>query len=450
MSYRILIIDDETDFLAALQALFADEGYECLTAANGKVGLKLALSDQPDLVITDLKMPGIDGLEVLAELRREYPAMPVVLLTAHGTVDSAVKALKFGAVDYLPKPIHFEILEGRVRELLRGVDMNRELRILKQQCMSGTCAECTPAVGESVAWKRVLRRIDQASVGDAPVLLLGESGTGKDVAARLVHRLSPRLGEPFVPVNAGAIPDHLVEAELFGVRKGAFTGAEEDRDGLIRSAGRGTLFLDEVAELPHSAQVKLLRVLDGGEARAVGSDEPYRAECRFVAATNKDLHALTKKGSFREDLFYRLAVFEIEMPPLRARSEDIPSLAAHFLRCYAKRLGQPMRQLAPETLTVLTSASWPGNVRQLENVIRRTLMVSSDKRILPEHLPRALVGEQSPDPFEATLKEATRAFECSYISQALEDEKNDKNAVAARLGISLASLYDKIKRYGLA
>jgi len=448
LSYRILVVDDETDFLASMQALFTDEGYECLTAADGEVGLRLALSEQVDLVVTDLRMPGRDGLEVLEALRREHPDLPVILLTAHGSVDTAVRALKFGAVDYLPKPIDFEILEHRIREILKSVDMNRELRILKQQCMSGTCAECTPAVGESVAWKRILRQVDQAARGEAPVLLLGESGTGKDVAARLIHRLSPRVSDPFVAVNAGAIPDHLIEAELFGVRRGAFTGASEDRDGLIRTAGKGTLFLDEVAELPHSAQVKLLRVLDGGEARAVGSDRAYVAQCRFLAATNQDLKSLLAAGKFREDLYYRLAVFEIALPTLEARREDIPHLAAHFLRCYAKRLGQPMRQLAPETLTALSGAAWPGNVRQLENSIRRMLMVTSEPRILPEHLPADLQAD-SGEPFRATLKEATGAFERNYIAHALAEAGGEKPVAAERLGISLATLYEKIKRYGL-
>jgi DNA-binding NtrC family response regulator len=249
-------------------------------------------------------------------------------------------------------------------------------------------------------------------------------------------------------VNAGAIPDHLIEAELFGVRRGAFTGADEDRDGLIRSAGNGTLFLDEVAELPHSAQVKLLRVLDGGDARAVGSDRAYQAKCRFLAATNQDLKALLANGKIREDLYYRLAVFEIDIPTLEARRDDIPHLAAHFLRCYAKRLGQPMRQLAPETLTALATASWPGNVRQLENTIRRVMMVTTDARILPEHLPADLQAD-SAAAFRTTLKEATRVFERNYIAQALADTKRDKPATAERLGISLASLYEKIKRYGL-
>ncbi len=448
MKYRLLAIDDEADFLASLQALFSDEGYECLTAGNGKVGLQLALSEQVDLVIADLRMPGLDGIQVLEALRKEHPDLPVILLTAHGTVDTAVRALKFGAVDYLPKPFDFEILEGRVREILRGVEVNRELRILKQQCMSGTCAECTPAVGESLPWKRVLRQIDQASRGEAPVLILGESGTGKDIAARLIHRLSPRAAEPFVPVNAGAIPDNLVEAELFGVRRGAFTGAEEDREGLLRSAGRGTLLLDEVAELPHPAQVKLLRVLDGGEGRPVGSDRPYRPECRFIAATNQDLRALVREGRFREDLYYRLAVFEIEIPPLRERREDIPLLAAHFLRCHAKRLGQPTRRLAPETVTLLSSAPWPGNVRQLENVIRRTMMITAELRILPEHLPRDLAGD-SPAARHVSLREAVRKFERGYIARVLEEEGGNRKSAAERLEISLAALYEKIRRYGL-
>jgi DNA-binding NtrC family response regulator len=428
-----------------------DEGYECVTAGDGKVGVRLALSDPFDLIVTDLKMPGLDGIGVLEALRKEYPDLPVILLTAHGSVDTAVRALKFGAVDYLPKPIDFEILEHRVREILRGVDTNRELRILKQQCMSGTCAECTPAVGESVAWKRVLRQIDQASRGDAPVLILGESGTGKDIAARLIHRLSPRTAEPFVAVNAGAIPDHLVEAELFGVRKGAFTGADQDRDGLLRTAGRGTLFLDEVAELPAATQVKLLRVLDGAEARPVGSDRPYRPECRFLAATNQDLEACLADGKFREDLYYRLAVFELVLPPLRERRDDIPLLAVHFLRCYAKRLGQPLRRLTPEAVTALAAAEWPGNVRQLENVIRRTLMISSEGRILPEQLPADLVGEVGDfAPEGATLKEAMQTFERNYLAMALREAGGDRRAASERLGISLAGLYEKIKRYELS
>ncbi|MEN8150350.1 MAG: sigma-54 dependent transcriptional regulator [Planctomycetota bacterium] len=456
MSYRILIIDDEPDFLASLQTLFTDEGYECVTAANGTVGLRLALSERVDLVITDLKMPGMDGIQVLEAIRREDTGLPVILLTAHGSVDTAVRALKFGAVDYLPKPFDFEILEARIREILRGVEVNRELRILKQQCMSGTCAECTVAVGESIPWKRVLRQVDQASRGDAPVLILGESGTGKDVAARLIHRLSPRVEHPFVAVNAGAIPDHLVEAELFGVRRGAFTGATEDRDGLIRTAGRGTLFLDEVAELPPATQVKLLHVLDGAEARAVGSDESYRAGCRFLAATNQDLKRLLEEGRFREDLYYRLTVFEIAIPPLRERPEDVALLAAHFLRCHAKRLGQPLRTLSPETLTVLSSARWPGNVRQLENVVRRTLMVTGDSRIRPDHLPPDLqpgpgpdLGPDTPGGACVGLKDAVRGFERNYVACALEEANGDRSLAAERLGISRASLYEKVKRFGL-
>lgn len=444
MSDRILIVDDEANIRNSLVAMLSDEGFECLPASNGKDAMGIVREEDVHLIITDLVMPEMDGLQLLEAVRREYKEIRVILLTAFGTVESAVKAIKFGAVDFLLKPIDFDMLLLKVRECFKEVELRRELEWLKKQCREGSCANCLKLVGESRAWKGILKSAEKVAKSDITVLVTGESGTGKEVLARLIHKLSDRADEPFVPVNCGGLPETLLESELFGVVKGAYSGAVRDREGLIRTAKRGTLFLDEISELSHGSQAKLLRVLQDGEVRPVGSDQSTRAHCRFIAATNQDLRKAVKDDVFREDLYYRVSSFVIHIPPLRERWEDIPLLAKQFVYCNSTRDGQSAPMLTSDAISILQSYSWPGNVRQLENVIKGALLINEGDYLTGADFPPEIF-ETMRKIDQQSLKDVMARFERSYISRVLAENNGDKKAAAERLGISLTTLYQKLK-----
>ena len=444
MNDRILIVDDEANIRNSLQAMLVDEGYECLPASSGTEALRIMQEEDVHLIITDMVMPEMDGMELLAAVRKNYRDTRVILLTAFGTVESAVKAMKFGAVDFLLKPIDFDMLLVKVRECFKDVELRRELEWLKKQCRNDSCAACLQLVGESRVWKKVLERADKLANSDITVLITGESGTGKEVLARLIHRLSDRVDEPFVPVNCGGLPETLLDSELFGVVKGAYSGAIRDREGLIRAARRGTLFLDEISELSHNSQAKLLRVLQDGEVRPLGSDKATKANCRFIAATNRDLKTEVQQEKFREDLYYRVSSFVVHIPPLRERWEDIPALAKQFIYCHSVRNGKPTPMITSDAISVLQSYSWPGNVRQLENVIKGALLINEGEYLTADDFPPEVFESIRID-YAPALKDVMARFERSYILRILNENSGDKKATADQLNISLTTLYQKIK-----
>lgn len=443
MPEKIIVADDEANIRNSLISVLSDEGFECLPAANGIEVMRLLQSENVQLIITDLVMPEMDGFELLEAVRKEYKNIRVILLTAYGTVESAVKAMKFGAVDFFLKPVDFDMLLIKVKECIQETELRKELDWFRKQCGASTCANCLPLVGESAGWHRALRKAEKIADSDITVLITGESGTGKEVIARWIHRLSHRAEQPFVPVNCGGLPETLLDSELFGVVKGAYSGAISDRDGLIRTAKKGTLFLDEISELSPNSQSKLLRVLSDGEVRPLGSDKVYAAQCRFLAATNRDLEEAVKQGVFREDLFYRISSFVIHIPPLRERWEDIPALTKQFLYCNSAREGKSTPMITSDALALMQSFDWPGNVRQLENVIKAALIMHEGEYLTSSDFP--------PEIFESTqqkpqnLRETLNRFERTHILRVLQENSGDKKAAAKKLQISLTTLYQKIK-----
>jgi len=444
MADRILIVDDEANIRNSITSLLTDEGYECYTAGNGHEAQNIVQQEDIHLIISDLVMPEVDGMQLLEWVRQESRDTKVFLLTAYGTVESAVQAMKYGAVEFLLKPVDFDTLLLKVREHFKSIEIKRELAWLKDQCRQGSCVNCLKLVGESRKWKAVLKQAEKVAHSGVTALITGESGSGKELLARLIHKLSPRASEPFIPLNCGGLPDTLLESELFGVVKGAFSGAVRDRDGLIRAAKKGTLFLDEISELSPNSQAKLLRVLQDGEVRPLGSDKVVQAGCRFIAASNKDLKNEVEKKNFREDLYYRISSFIINIPPLRDRLEDIPLLAKHFLYCQSVKEGRSAPVITSEALSILQTYNWPGNVRQLENVIKHALIINEGEYLSAESFPQEVFAS-STKITDFGLKEATNRFERNYIVRLLKDSPGDKKAVAEKLGISLTTLYQKIK-----
>jgi len=444
MSDRILIVDDEANIRNSISSLLSDEGYECYTAANGREAQAIIDQEEIHLIITDLVMPEMDGMQLLQWVRQKYHSTKVFLLTAYGTVESAVQAMKFGAVEFLLKPVDFDTLLLKVKEHFHSIEMQRELKWLKDQCRQGSCVNCLKLVGESQEWKAVLKQAEKAAKSAVTILITGESGSGKELLARLIHKLSPRSAEPFIPLNCGGLPDTLLESELFGVVKGAFSGAVRDRDGLIRAAKKGTLFLDEISELSANSQAKLLRVLQDGEVRPLGSDKVIQTACRFLAATNKNLIDEVLKKNFRHDLYYRISSFVIHIPPLRERLDDIPLLAKHFVYCQSVKEGRNTPIITSDALSILQTYNWPGNVRQLENVIKHALIINEGEYLTVDSFPQDIFKSTSKIP-DWGLKEAVSRFERSYIIRLLKENGNDKKAAAEKLGISLTTLYQKIK-----
>jgi DNA-binding NtrC family response regulator len=387
MARKILIIDDDTSLRRVLEYNLQEEGYEVFAAADGGEGLLCYDEQQPDLVITDLKMPGISGFQVLKAIRERSSGLPVLVITAFGAVDTAVEAMKLGAYDYITKPFNRDELKLTVRKALEMRGLSEENRRLREELTER--AEFRNIIGISRAMEQVFAVVRKVADTDATVLITGESGTGKELVAKAVHSLSGRRAGPFMAINCAAIPRDLLESELFGHVKGSFTGAVRDKTGKFQLAEGGTLFLDEVGELPVELQPKLLRALQEREIEPVGGGAPRKLDVRVVAATNTDLEEARAVGRFREDLYYRLAVIEVHLPPLRERVEDIPLLVKHF----AARLGAPAVTYAPEALEALRKYAWPGNVRELENTVERLMIMRNGDRISPEDLPAKFSGE---------------------------------------------------------
>ena len=450
MKPRVLIIDDEKSILESLSDILEDEGFEVRTALTAQEGLHKLREDLPDLLILDVWLPDEDGLKLLKLLRKDWPALPVIVISGHGTVEMAVKAIKLGAFDFLEKPLSYDRVVVTVSNALR-------LRALEEENIK-LKARLTPRLsGKSLAIKKVKQEIAKVAPTDATVLIMGESGVGKEVAARMIHALSRRKEGPFVAVNCAAIPDELIESELFGHEKGAFTGATTPKKGKFDLAHRGTIFLDEIGDMSLSAQAKVLRVLQERRFERVGGTKTIEVDVRVIAATNKDLQEEIRQGRFREDLFFRLNVVPIVIPPLRERVEDIPLLADEFLSELARHSGLGKKRLTPEALEALKRYAWPGNVRELRNVIERLVIMAHGEEIRLEHLPSEIREASEPlshpgeEPWFVCedFKQARSLFEKEFLRRKLAQFKGNISQTAEAIGLERRYLHRKLKALGL-
>lgn len=444
--YRILVVDDERDICRALEFLLSREGYKVATAYSGQDALKKIEAEEFDLVITDLKMEGITGMEVLERAVALRPNMIVIIMTAFGSVESAVEAMKKGAGDYIVKPFINEDVKMTVKRLLEHKKVLMENLVLRQQLSQRFAGK--GFVGVSPQILSVFDLLEKVIPTRSNILILGESGTGKGLVAEVVHCNSQRKDKPFISINCSAIPENLLESELFGYRKGAFTGAASDKKGLITMADQGTLFLDEIGDMPSSLQAKILKVIETGEVYPIGETKPIHADIRLVAATNKNLEEQIQKGLFREDLYYRLNVIEVKIPSLRERKEDIDVLARHFVETYSKENNKKVAGITDEAMDILLNYPWPGNIRELRNVIERAVVLSGSDRIDISELPDRLKTARSGKSVQ-TLKARLEYCEEKIIKDALQAHAWNKDEVARELDVDLATLYRKIKKLGI-
>ncbi len=443
---KILIVDDEKDILRALEFILSREGYSVSTATGGEEAIELLKKDEYDLVLTDLRMEGMDGMEVLQKTLQMRPSTLVIIMTAYATVESAVTAMKMGASDYIVKPFINEDVKMRIKRLLDHKRLLQENIALKQQLSQRIPGRVL--LGNSNQIQELLTLLEQVIPTKTNVLILGESGTGKGLIAELIHYNSPRKDKPFISINCSAIPETLLESELFGYKKGAFTGAVSDKKGLITLADGGTLFLDEIGDMPMSLQAKLLKVIETGEIMPLGDTVKRLVDVRIIAATNADLEKKVKEGSFREDLYYRLSVIEVRIPPLRERREDIPVLVDYFIKTISEENKKDIKGIDDDAMTMLIGYEWPGNVRELKNVIERAVVLAKGEYITVAELPEKIKGAKVKG-ITGNLKDALSEYERSLIINAYEQHKRDKEATAKALGIDLVTLYRKLKKYGI-
>ncbi len=444
----ILVVDDEPAARSALVELLREEGFVVRSAADGFKALGQLDDWTPDLIVTDVKMPGMDGIELMKKVRERFEGTGVVVMTAYGSVEHAVSAMQLGADDYLTKPVHFPELLVVVRRVLASYELRRENVRLKTALVGEGIAPGLEWIGQSKQSRELLGLVRQVADSDASVLILGESGTGKELVARALHAWSRRKQAPFVAVHCAALNEGVLESELFGHEKGAFTGATARRDGRFLKADGGTLLLDEVGDIPMSTQVKLLRVLQERQFEPVGSDTPVSVDVRVIASTHRDLHREVREGRFREDLFYRLNVITLRTPPLAQRREDIPALSMHFLERYASKSRKLIRGFSDRALRVLLSADWPGNVRQLENCIERAVVLCQGHEIEPRHLPRdimvhARMGDETP-PIPGSSMADIEKF---AILKTLEHVRGSTSKAAEILGISPRKIQYRLAEY---
>ncbi|MDA8173794.1 MAG: sigma-54 dependent transcriptional regulator [Nitrospiraceae bacterium] len=446
---NVLIIDDEENIRESLSDILADEGYHVLTAASAEQGLDSIRRDPPDLVLLDIWLPGLDGAQALKEIAKMgeagQPPMPVIMITGHGTIELTVKTIRDGAYDFLEKPLSMDRVILTVSRALEKSRLENENLALKSSLKAKTLL-----VGSSPLMADLKARIEMAAASASKVLITGESGSGKELAARLLHYLSPRGKMSFVEINCAAIPQELIESELFGHEKGAFTGAAEARKGKFELADKGSLFLDEVGDMSLATQAKVLRAIETQEFQKVGGSRSIKVDVRLIAATNKDLAKAVKKGEFREDLYYRINVIPIEMPPLRARREDIPALAEHFLASLSAEYGRAPKKISKEALKKLAQYNWPGNVRELRNVIERLLIMGNSGSIEEKDI--LLSGETSGGEDYSKfggLKEARDAFEKDFILKKLAENSWNVSRTAEAIGVERSNLHRKIKSYGI-
>jgi DNA-binding NtrC family response regulator len=474
--FRLICVDDEPEHLAAMRRLFRSKPYELLLATSGQEALALLTRRAVHAALIDLKMPEMDGLSLLRTVRERYPEVKVIMLTGHGGVDSAVEAIRLGAVDYLEKPVEPESLCARVGQLHQIWSLEMENRRLRAENLSDT--GFADLVGSAPAFQELKRMITRIGPADASVLIIGETGTGKELVARAIHRLSNRHTKAYVPVDCGALTETVMGSELFGHVKGAFTGAAANHQGLMRAADKGTLFLDEVGELSAAMQVKLLRSIQEREVRPVGADRSYPVDLRILAATNRDLESEAAEGRFREDLFYRLNVVTLKVPPLRERREDIPQLVRHFIRQFSEdgagaltpdtrdggapvagashtdppACGRSGPGVDPQAMACLMNYDWPGNVRELENVVRRAVAIGLKEAMTVADLPPNLTDGVSQPAGNGgqPVNDSLAAYEMAAIQNALTKSDGNRRQAARLLQIGEATLYRKISKYQLA
>lgn len=451
---KVLVIDDDSGLRRTVSLLLEDEGHTAETAADGDAGLQKSIEWDPDLILTDVRMPGMDGLELLDRLREAGSAALVIVMTAYGSQDQAVEAIRKGAWDYIDKPFAPDALVLRVKIAEESTKKDREIRRLRREVKVEK--RHGGIIASSAGMRDAVALAERVAPHPTTVLVTGESGTGKELIARLIHEVSGVAGN-FVPINCGAIPENLLESELFGHVRGSFTGANSDRTGLFEEADNGTLFLDEIGELPQSLQVKLLRALQSGEIRRVGDSKPRQVNVRIVAATARDLESEVQTGEFRSDLYYRINVVRIHLPPLRHRREEVPLLARHFIEAYNEALGMEIEGLQPEALKRMQGYSWPGNVREVENVVERAMVIATGSSIELDDLPEIVrdpesmvrISSDTLSSDELSVKKRSAELEKHLISRALEVTEGNRTRAAELLDLSYRALLYKIRDYEL-
>lgn len=449
----ILVVDDEESLRDSMKILLEDD-YDVVFAVDGREALRKVKSAKPDLVLLDVKLPEIDGMEVLRRIKGSDPEIEVVMVTAMNTVQYAVEAIKSGAYDYITKPFDIDSISSIVEKIIEKKDLERENKYLKEEISKKYQFE--KIIGASPALQEIFTVISEISRNDSTVLIYGESGTGKELAARAIHNLSPRSNKLFVPINCAAIPENLLESELFGHERGAFTGAFERKLGKFEIAEGGTIFLDEIGSMSHSLQGKLLRVLQEKEFERVGSNRPIKFDVRVISATNKNLQRAIKEEKFRNDLFFRLNVIPITLPPLRERREDIPLLIDHFLSIYNSEFGKKVKGFSKDALDSLIGYKWPGNVRELQNLIERLVALSKERIIAKAKLPSEILGlemiSEAVDEDKMDYKKATYSFEAAFIKKALQKTGGKKSKAAELMGVhrnTLLNMRRKLKSTSL-
>lgn len=443
MSHDILIVDDEVVLREELAEFLNSQGLTCATARSGAEALNLVAERDFAVVVADIVMPGIDGLELVRRLQECSPESQVLIMTAHPTVDTAVSALRLGAIDYVTKPLILEDLLHKVKHLVEYRSQKLDLRWYRTQLASDH--DFTKIVGRSPVMEEARRLTERVAATDSPVLITGESGTGKELIAHAIHHNGPRRDGRLVVMNCTAVPPTLIDGQLFGHVRGAYTGADQSAEGLFAAAHGGTLVLDEIADLPVELQPKLLRAIENQEVLPLGATRPVAVNVRIIALTNKDLKAELTRGAFRDDLFYRLSVFTINIPPLRERREDIPVLLRHFIDLLSRKLRRRVTGVTNEALRILMTHEWRGNVRELRNVVERAMILEDGDLISPASLPSTLLERTRSADLPAPLKQAVRNFEREYIQRFLHATDGDKAKAAELLGVSLSLLYRRLQ-----
>lgn len=462
MGHSILIVDDEASILSTLKGALEDEGYSVSTCGSGEEALSHLAAHTPDTILLDIWMPGMDGLETLRRIKEGWPESVVIMMSGHGTIETAVRSTKLGAYDFVEKPLSLE----KILVLLKNAQTTHELAI-ENTALRKQLARTKSLIGKSSSIEQIREMIRRVAPTTGSVLITGENGTGKEVVAQNIHALSPRYNKPFIEVNCAAIPEELIESELFGHEKGSFTGANQQRRGKFDLAHGGTLFLDEIGDMSLKTQAKILRILQDQKFTRVGGSQSFTVDVRIIAATNKDLKAEIQKGAFREDLFYRLNVIPCQIPPLRERKEDIPLLVEHFLQSFCNSHGRPALKFSDEALRVMSSYSWPGNVRELKNFIERIVILVTDAEskkplsaaLILQHLneePQNAAGSDektlpgfTPGSGVRNLKDARHEFEREFILKTLKENDWNVSKTATVLGVERSHLHRKIKSYGI-
>jgi len=439
----VLIVDDEEGIRESLSGIFEDEGYNVLTSSSGEEALTILKEQNPELILLDVWLPGIDGVQTLKDIKNMKPDLPVIMISGHGNIELAVKATKMGAYDFLEKPLSLERVLLAAKRALERRTLEIENKTLKHDLIKKW-----RLTGNSQKMNQLIEQIDMAAQSNSRVLILGESGSGKELVAHILHVKSNRVDKSFVEMNCAAIPQELIESELFGHEKGSFTGAFERKKGKFELADQGTLFLDEVGDMSLSTQSKVLRVIETQEFQRVGGNKNIKVDVRIITATNKDLGEEVRKGNFREDLFYRLNVIPILVPPLRHRKDDIPALIEYFLKYFAAEYGQKPKKITSEALKLLEAYDWPGNIRELRNVIERVVIMTPSDTVTPKNI---VIGESARSDYFTfgTLREARDSFEKDFITKKLEENNWNISRTAELLNIERSNLHKKIKAYNI-